>query len=71
MRAERYSEYNAKDARELANSLIPAGGYIESGCGDCEAYPCPVELDSWSGQISTFDVYDEDGDCIAQVAYWE
>lgn len=59
-----------QDAREEAESYCPQNGYIESASGDCWTYPCPRELDSWSGETPVYNVFGEDGEWIASVAYW-
>lgn len=62
--------YYEKDAREVAECYLPEGGYIEESSNDCWNYPCPRELESWSGEINVFDVYDENGERVASIAYW-
>lgn len=66
----RKAYYYYNDAREEAESYLEEGGYIEESSNNCEKYPCPNELESWSGEINVFDVYDATDERIASVAYW-
>lgn len=46
--------------------------YVESGAADCAKFPCPSELDSWSGETNAVYVYDvSTGEEIFACAYWE
>lgn len=38
---------------------------------DCDAFPCPRELDNWSGETSALYIEDEDLNEVFAVAYWE
>lgn len=38
---------------------------------DCDAFPCPHGLDSWSGETSALYIEDEDLNEVFAVAYWE
>ena len=60
-----------QDAHEVAMSYMEEGGYIEDSQADCESLPCPRELDSWSGVINAYRVYDASGEEIAVIGYWE
>lgn len=45
---------------------------IEDRSADCDAFPCPCGLDSWSGETSALYIYDyEENEEKFAVAYWE
>lgn len=44
---------------------------VEDNSADCSAFPCPRELDSWSGEVNALYIYNEDGKELFAVAYWE
>ena len=80
----RTSTYNYNEAiNEVKNFLAAAGiawngerypgkYQIEETSGDCKAYPCPRELDSWSGETSVIKVLDFDSqEELFAVAFWE
>ena len=46
--------------------------YVERGAADCDKFPCPEELDDWSGQTNAIYVYDvSTGEEVFACAYWE
>lgn len=44
---------------------------VEERSADCEAFPCPRGLDTWSGEISAIYICNEDCEELFAVAYWE
>lgn len=44
---------------------------VEEHPADCNAFPCPRGLDTWSGETSAFYIYNEDCEELFAVAYWE
>ena len=44
---------------------------VRESSADCDAFPCPRGLDSWSGETSALYIEDEDLNEIFAVAYWE
>lgn len=44
---------------------------VRENSADCDAFPCPRGLDSWSGETSALYVEDEDLNEVFAVAYWE
>lgn len=66
----RKAYYYEKDAKEVAEAYLPDNGYIEESSNDCSKYPCPRELDSWSGETNVYNVYNENDELVASVAYW-
>lgn len=65
---EKYSCYYYEDAKCIAKTL--QGANLRNISVDCAAYPCPNELESWSGEASAIAVEDVNGNIIAIVAYW-
>lgn len=68
---ERCAFYHKHDALSHAEYLLPKGGRIEESSADCWTLPCPRELDSWSGEIGAYRVYDAWNNEAAIVGYWD
>lgn len=65
------------EAKELVNDFVESAKeegmnvYVEERSADCEAFPCPRELDGWQGETNAICVYDEDAnEEVYAVAYW-
>lgn len=71
---EKRAFYKREAALAYANELAEeVKGYVsqrEVTVGT-SAFDSPEELDSWSGEISAFEVYDENYECAAYIGYWE
>ena len=44
--------------------------YVRKDDADCKDFPCPDELDTWSGTTNAFYVEDENGNELFACAYW-
>lgn len=68
----RDSVVKKSEALEMVNAYIDGEKdlNIRKGAADCSNFPCPEELDSWSGQTNAFYVEDADGNEVYAVAYW-
>ena len=54
------------------NGKKNVGDYsVEDKSADCSTFPCPRELDSWSGEVNALYIYNEDCEELFAVAYWE
>ena len=48
------------------------GDYVvEDNSADCCSFPCPRELDNWSGETNALYVYEDGVKEVFAVAYWE
>lgn len=66
---EKRSYYYYEDALEYIKWRYPEARTKTISVG-CSSFNCPVELDSWSGEVSAIEVVDDDFNTIAVVAYW-
>lgn len=63
-------EFLSDKGQEWAKGQNYAGEYsVEERSADCSAFPCPCELDDWSGEIPAIYVYLGNEEVFA-VAYW-
>ena len=65
------SYYRMLDAGIRAYDLKPKYGFISEGLVNCDHMPCPKELDNWTGVTSSYEVYDENDNVVALIAYYE
>lgn len=75
MKAQRESAYSYEEASAKVQSYVNSYEYkcyVREGAADCSAFPCPKELDTWSGETSAIYVYDE-ASCaeVYAVAFWK
>lgn len=72
MRKNRESVLLQEEAQELiANYVGDSENYhVEERSTNCESFPCPTELESWSGETNAIFVYNLDMEEVYAVAYW-
>lgn len=64
--------YLADNGIEWDGTKYPGNYMIEETSGDSKAYPCPCELDNWSGEVNIINVIDFDTqEELFSVAYWD
>ena len=61
-----------KEGINWGGEKFPGNYIVEDRSADCEAFPCPPEIGSWSGEVCAlyvcnFDTQEE----IFACAYWE
>lgn len=63
--------YREEAEREVANYMDGRTDlYVREDAADCENFPCPDELDSWSGTTMALYVEDEGGNEVFACAYY-
>lgn len=66
------SFYLKEEAEDMARMYAEdIDGIIEHGSCDCDSFPVPDGVDTWSGETGCVRVYDENGDLYYAAAYWE
>jgi hypothetical protein len=69
----RVSVYDSAEAEKMVNDFVNGRDdvVVEERPASCSAFPCPVGLESWSGETSGVYVYDiNTGEELFAVAYW-
>lgn len=68
----RQSVLTYKEAMELVSDYAGRDDCrIVEASANCDAFPCPLEFDSWSGETNAIYVYDDVmGKELFAVAYW-
>ena len=73
----KYSAMSYNEAMEMINDYVADHSdnenlVIEHRSADCSSFPCPLGLDTWSGETSAIYVWDsEENEDVFAVAYWD